>query len=370
MKYFDKTLRIMALGIFCLFLTWNSNDREYTNYDAVPYVASSYLLKNPNTDMAFEYTWKLLKETADESIYQDLCCLGEYRKSMSSDQTAFASHLPSYQTKSGYILIIRLLSDFLKIDEYAALKVISQISSLLIVCLMAIIFYKEDLAIYLSIYPMLILLEILQLSRLMTPDALIGLFMLLTAYFLSKNKLVVTYSVLMFSMLLRQTNIIFIGILSLLRLHQKKYLSFFLLSFFALCLYQINSLNFSSIGYWKTFHSSLISMPVTFIGYEPEFSVKVYLELLKDKFFWILTNAHLSKLIVMLGINISLGVFFFKSKINEISNFGKLSLVFSMGALIAFILIPFPDFRIYAGPIIASSYLILKAISKTRSFEH
>ena len=227
MKYFDKTLRIIALGIFCLFLTWNSNDREYINYDAVPYVASSYLLKNPNTDMAFEYTWKLLKKTADESIYQDLCCLGEYRKSMSSDQTAFASHLPSYQTKSGYILIIRLLSDFLKIDEYAALKVISQISSLLIVCLMAIIFYKEDLAIYLSIYPMLILLEILQLSRLMTPDALIGLFMLLTAYFLSKNKLVVTYSVLMFSMLLRQTNIIFIGILSLLRLHQKRYLSFF-----------------------------------------------------------------------------------------------------------------------------------------------
>ena len=111
-------------------------------------------------------------------------------------------------------------------------------------------------------------------------------------------------------------------------------------------------------------------MPVTFIGYEPEFSVKVYLELLKDKFFWILTNAHLSKLIVMLGINISLGVFFFKSKINEISNFGKLSLVFSIGALIAFVLIPFPDFRIYAGPIIASSYLILKAISKTRSFEH
>ena len=56
----------------------------------------------------------LLKETADEAVYQDLCCLSEYRKSMSSDQTAFASHLPSYQTKSGYILIIRLLSDFLE----------------------------------------------------------------------------------------------------------------------------------------------------------------------------------------------------------------------------------------------------------------
>ena len=370
MKYLDKTLRIIALGIFCFFLIWNSNDREYVNYDAVPYVASSYLLDNPSTDMAFEYAWKLLKETADEAVYQDLCCLSEYRKSMSSDQTAFASHLPSYQTKSGYILIIRLLSNFLQIDEYAALKVISQISSLLIVCLMAIIFYKDDLAIYLSIFPVLILLEILQLSRLMTPDALIGLFMLVAAYLISKNKLLATYSVLMFSVLLRQTNIIFIGIFSLLMLHQKKYLSFFILSFFALWLYQINSLNFSSIGYWKTFHSSLISMPVTFIDYEPEFSVKVYMELLKDKFFWILSDAYLSKLIIMLGVNISLGVFFFQSKINEISSFGQLSLVFSVGTLIAFILIPFPDFRIYAGPIIASTYLILKAISKTRSLEH
>ena len=110
-------------------------------------------------------------------------------------------------------------------------------------------------------------------------------------------------------------------------------------------------------------------MPNTFIDYNPEFSFEIYLGLLIDKFLWILTDPYLSKLVILLGMNVAVGFFFFQSKFNEISRFGQLSLVFSIGAIIAFVLIPFPDFRIYAAPIIASSYLILKALAKTGSLE-
>ena len=369
MKYIEKIVKILTLGIFCFYIGWFSNDKDYINYDAIPYVASASLVQTPNTDIAFEYSWRLLKETVDNNIYQDLCCASDYRKSMSSDKSAFVSHLPSYQTKSGYIYLIRVVSNLFHINEYDAIKVISQISSILIVFVMAISFFNERLPIYLSIFPVLLLMEILQLSRLMTPDALIGLVMLISAYLLSKNKFLIACTVLIFSILLRQTNIIFVGIFSFAKLFKKQYISFFLLSFFSFCLYVLNSLNFSSIGYWKTFHSSLIKMPNTFIDYNPEFSFEIYLGLLIDKFLWILTDPYLSKLVILLGMNVAIGFFFFQSKFNEISRFGQLSLVFSIGAIIAFVLIPFPDFRIYAGPIIASSYLILKALAKTRNLE-
>ena len=362
-------IKISTLLIFCFYLNWFSNDREYINYDSIPYVASAFLIKNSDKDQAFEYSWGLLEETADQNIYQDLCCANDYRKSMSSDKSAFASHLPSYQTKSGYVYMIRLISDLININEYSSIKLISQMSSLLIVILLAISFFREHLSIYLSIFPILIMLEILQLSRLMTPDALIGLVMLISAYLLFKDKLLLTYSILISSILLRQTNILFVGIFAFIKLYKKQYLRFFLLSISAMSLYGINSFYFSSLGYWKTFHSSLIYMPNSFINYNPEFSIEIYWRLLIDKFFWIISDAYLSKLIVMLGVNISMGVFFFQSKVDKIGHLGKLSLIFSVGALAAFVLIPFPDFRIYAGPIIASSFLILKALAKTKNLQ-
>lgn len=365
----DKIIKISTLLMFCLYLNWFSNDRNYINYDAIPYVASAFLVQSADVDEAFKYSWDLLKNTVNKNTYWDLCCANDYRRSMSSDKSAFESHLPSYQTKSGYVYMIRFSSDLMNINEYDAIKLISQISSLLIVILLAISFFREHLAIYLSIFPILVLLEILQLSRLMTPDAVIGLLMLISAYLLSINKLRLAYSLLISSILLRQTNILFIGILSFIKLYKKQYLSFCMLSISALCLYGFNSFYFSSLGYWKTFHSSLIYMPNTFVNFNPEFSFEIYMGLLLDKFLWILSDTYLSKLIAVIGINISMGVFFLRSKFIRVSYFGKLSLVFSLGTLAAFILIPFPDFRIYAGPIIASSFLILKAIAETKNLQ-
>lgn len=365
----DKIIKISTLLMFCFYLNWFSNDRNYINYDAIPYVASAFLVQNADVDEAFKYSWDLLKNTVNKNTYRDLCCANDYRRSMSSDKSAFESHLPSYQTKSGYVYMIRFSSDLMDINEYDAIKLISQISSLLIVILLAISFFREHLAIYLSIFPILVLLEILQLSRLMTPDAVIGLLMLISACLLSRNKLRLAYSLLISSILLRQTNILFIGILSFIKLYKKQYLSFCMLSISALCLYGFNSFYFSSLGYWKTFHSSLIYMPNTFVNFNPEFSFEIYMGLLLDKFLWILSDTYLSKLIAVIGINISMGVFFLRSKFVRVSYFGKLSLVFSLGTLAAFILIPFPDFRIYAGPIIASSFLILKAIAETKNLQ-
>jgi hypothetical protein len=369
MRNIDKIIKISTLLMFCFYLNWFSNDRNYINYDAIPYVASAFLVQNSDVDEAFKYSWGLLKKTVDKNIYQDLCCANDYRKSMSADKSAFESHLPSYQTKSGYVYMIRFASDLMSINEYDAIKVISQIASLLIVILLAMSFFREHLAIYLSIFPILVLLEILQLSRLMTPDAVIGLLMLISAYLLSKNKLPIAYSLLISSILLRQTNILFVGILSFIKLYKKQHLSFCVLSISALCIYGLNSFYFSSLGYWKTFHSSLIYMPNTFVNYNPEFSFEIYMKLLLDKFFWILSDTYLSKLITVMGINIAMGIFFLRSKFIKISYFGKLSLIFSLGTLAAFVLIPFPDFRIYAGPLIASSFLILKAIAKTKNLQ-
>jgi hypothetical protein len=363
MKHFPSFIKILSLAIFCFALSWFSNNKEYVNYDAIPYVASAYLIENPDGD-SFEYSWQLLEKFVSPSLFKELCCNNYYRQSMSSDKLAFESHLPSYRTKSAYVYLIRFVSDVANINEYIAIKIISQVSAILIALIMAMSFFKERFSLYFSIFPILGLLEILELSRLMTPDSLISLVLLTSAYLLSKNKLLVSYMVLLLAVLFRQTNIIFVGMLSIITLYKKQYLKFFLLSFFALSIYLFNSFNFDSLGYWKTFHSSLIYMPSSFEDYAPEFSFDIYFNLVANKFLWIISNQNLNHLIGFLIFNISFGAYFYYHDNKGVSHMGLLSLVFSAGACIAFILIPFPDFRIYAGPIIASSFLLLKALTK------
>lgn len=361
MNFLIKILKIFSTVIFCFYLLWFSNDRNYINYDAIPYSASAYLIKGSENQKAFEYSWNLLKESSSPELYQDLCCANKYRKSMSANESAFMSHLPSYQTKSGYIFLIRILSDSLNTNELQAIKIISQASAVLIVLLFSIFFFNARFLLYLSIFPILIFLEILQLSRLMTPDALIGFFMLLSAYFLTKNNLILSYFTLLISILFRQTNILVIGMLCLVDLYKKNYFRSLIFAFISLCLYFLNSINFESIGYWKTFHSSLIQMPVTFVDYDPYFSFSIYLNLLIDKIIWILSDAHLSKLIFVILINLIIGISFISNESPK-GNFGKLILIYSLGVFLGFLLIPFPDFRIYAGPLIASTFLILESI--------
>ena len=135
-----STLKILTAFTFIWFLLFFSNNKIYINYDSIPYAASSYLLKNNNEELAHKYTWDLLKTKVSTEIFQDLCCSSEYRKSMSKNIEAFYSHMPAYSTKSGYIFLIRLVSDTFKVDEYDAMKIITNASLVLLILIACMYF--------------------------------------------------------------------------------------------------------------------------------------------------------------------------------------------------------------------------------------
>ena len=144
-------LKVTTAIIFIWFLLFFSNDKVYINYDGIPYAASSYLLKNNDKDLAHKYAWNLLETKVSSDIFQDLCCSTEYRLSMSENKAAFFSHLPAYSIKSGYIFLIRLVSDTLQVDEYDAMKFITNTSIVLLTLLASMLFFNRSLFIYLSI---------------------------------------------------------------------------------------------------------------------------------------------------------------------------------------------------------------------------
>jgi hypothetical protein len=363
-KLTSNILKIFSATIFIWFLAHFSNNQTYINYDSIPYTASAYLLKNGDDGKAHEYAWNLLEKKVSPKIFKDLCCSNDYRKSMSQNIEAFYSHMPAYSTKSGYVLIIRLISDLLKVDEYEAMKIISQVSIILISLIASVYFFNRSLFIYLGIFPILLISQILGLGRLLTPDALIALIFLISSFLLASNKTKAGFALLVSSILFRQINIIIFSMMTLMLALNRERLNFFLLNLLGMLIYFLNSWYFESLGYWKHFYSNLINLPTTFINFNPEFSFEIYFNLLKNKFLWMLSHAELNRFIGVVFFNCMISSFALSRGINDFKNEILIGALLSYGVIFSYILFPVPDYRLYSGIIISSSLMLLSGLTR------
>jgi len=365
-KYFSilGILKIITYLAFILFVYEKSYKQDYFNYDGIPYVASAYILTGEDLVSSHAYAWNLLRNKSQPGVFNDLCCASSYRKSMYQSFEAFGSHLPSYQTKSLYVLTVRLVSSSFNIDEFEALKLISFTSVTLLSLLAAIFLFSKSFILYISIFPILILMQIIPMARLLTPDSFNALLMFAAAACFLKQKKTAGYGIMLISLLVRQTNIILFALFLLFELKERNYLKFISHASLGLLIYFLNSSLFESIGYWKTYYSSLIHMPDTFIGFNPPFELSLVFSTLIGKLNWMLGNPELNRLPALMLILLSLSLLSLKEKRSGISEKRIVPCIFIIGAIVSFALIPFPDFRIYAGFLLAGSFALIANLNE------
>ena len=356
--WLSALIKVVATLLFCNLVFNHSYDKPYYNYDSIPYVASAKYLETKDYEISHKYSYELLKKKAPQ-FYNGLCCSGAYRNSMSSDYEAFASHMPAYQIKSLYVQLIRITSDSLGVDEYKAINIISLSSVLGIVFVFASFFFQLNIFGFLSIFGVLVLSQVLHLSRLMTPDALSSLAFLSSVVLILKNLKIAGFFLLILALLVRPSNIVYTGLIPLFLLKDRKFIYFILLSTVSLFVYYLNAKVVGGLGWWKSFHSSLIGMPTTFIGYDPPFDLNQYLESLNYWFFWTLTDWNYNRWLAI-ALSFSIGSIYLMQKNkgylkNEVLIFAS----FSFGVLISFILFPIADHRIYSSGLLPATFLFL-----------
>lgn len=357
-------LKISTTGIFIYFLIHFSNNNVYINYDSIPYTASSYLLTNKQKEEAYQYSWELVKTKVSPEIFQNLCCSSDYRKSMSGNMDAFYSHLPAYSTKSGYIYLIRIVSDILKIDEIDAMRMITNTSIVLITILASLYFFNRSFFIHFAVFPILLISQILVVGRLLTPDALIALIFLASSFFLVSNRIITGNLLMAFSILLRPINIIFFCMTCLIFIKKKQLGKFFVMLLFGLILYFLNSIYFESLGYWNHFYSNLIYLPSTFINFSPEFTISIFFDLLKNKFLWMAAHPELNRFVGIVLFNSMIASYAITRRFKDIYSEILIGACLSYGVVFAYILFPVPDHRLYSGIVIASSLMLLSGLTR------
>ncbi len=356
--WLSTLIKVVATLLFCNLIINHSNDKPYYNYDSIPYVASAKYIETKDYESSHNYSYNLLKEKAPQ-FYEGLCCSGAYRNSMSSDYEAFASHMPAYQIKSFYVQLIRITSDSLGVDEYRAINLISLGSVLGIVLVFAGFFFQVNIFGFLSVFGVLVLSQVLHLAKLMTPDALSSFVFLCSVVLILRNLKIAGFFLLVLALLIRPSNIVYTGLVPLFLLKDRKFTYFFLLSFISLFVYYLNAKIIGGLGWWKSFHSSLIGMPTTFIGYDPPFDFNQYLGSLKYWFFWTLSDWNYNRWLAI-ALSFSLGsIYLLQNKKGYLKNEILIFASFSFGVLISFMLFPIADHRIYSSGLLSATLLFL-----------
>ena len=143
---------------------------------------------------------------------------------------------------------------------------------------------------------------------------------------------------------------------------RKEYWVCALISFSAVSLYLTNSIIYESLGYVKTFNYGLIKIPTDFVNYSPSLTFETYLQTLKGKFMWMLMNENLNRFIALFLFQFLLVItLFISSQSDRIREILFWSLCFSLSVFLSYILIPFPDQRLYAAGLFSSAIFMLKA---------
>ena len=361
--WLSALIKVVATLLFCNFIFNHSYDKPYYNYDSIPYVAAAKYLETKDYEVSHKYSYELLKQKAPQ-FYNGLCCSGAYRNSMSSDYEAFASHLPAYQIKTFYVRLIRSISDLFGVDEFKAINLISLSSVFGIVLVFAGFFFHINIFGFLSLFGVLILSQVLHLSRLMTPDALSSLTFLCSVILIMRNLKMAGFALLVLALLVRPSNIVYTGLVPLFLIKDRKFLYFALLSVLSLSVYYLNAKMIGGLGWWKSFHSSLIGMPTSFIGYDPPFNFNQYLESLNYWFFWTLSDWNYNRWLA-LALSFSFGaVYLLQKDRGYLKNEVIIFTAFSFGVLISFILFPIADHRIYASGLIPATFLFVSFLFK------
>ena len=362
-------LRIVNLALFVLlslFLFDKTFAKGYYNWDSLAYSYAVHKNEGLSIEDAHASTYQTLKQEVSDGLYKDLCCSSQYRRAQFENPDNLDSMMPMYALKPGYIFLIKQTKDTFQVSEFQAMSYISSISILLIAALIFFSFFQLSSFAQLLWIPLVFLGELLFLGKLMTPDAISALLILLGTIGLLHKRYVFGYIVLGLSLLFRLDLIVAIGLLGLLPAINKKY--FFALANSALYLLGYFVISYSSdhVGWWPHFYTSLVSTQVNMSEFDPDFSLGKYLEILYGNFMWVLNDNRYIKWFAMSFFLLLASVILYSQKKHTYLNI--IGITLGIAIFIKFILFPKVDSRVYLSIFIALIYVSALNFRNTKKY--
>ncbi len=334
-------------------------------FDLVAYIKSALIQSGIDVDTAHQQAWESVKSTVSAAEFETLSQGDAYRMKQSSDPSAFATILPLYQVKIGYIALLNLAQSALPMVKLAFLA--NYVAGLAIGILTLIWMMRgKTLMVAPAIAALLLLTQYFEQIRSPSPDILASALILggimlwmvkrdwaantlwLAAFLFRPDTLLLLFAVVIANVLFRQRRI-------------PALLAFAT----AIGLSIVIQSTMDHPGWWVHYWFSTVSLLPTLEGFDPGFSLfawakgqarGVYMALFE--FNWIAVFALLASFTAWLSY-----------QGNKFSPRQQAALaVFAMTISGKFILFPLPDDRLYSIFLLAAALVLSDVCLKQKMY--
>jgi hypothetical protein len=273
-----RIVSAVAFAAVCGILVFAATTRGAWDWDVIGYAMA--VLKDGTPDAALHAkTWALVKQRVPAEALADLIHLGSYREAMHATPAALVSQLPLYESKLGYVLLLKALSPVA--DPIGAMRAVSLVCALGIL----LILFRECRAIRgvasLAWLPFVGLFGLSELATMLSPDPLAAFLYVVTFAALLAGRLKVALGLAILAVFIRPEGVVLNVMLSAVLVRRSPAsAAVLLLASAALCF--SNLMLSSHSGWWAQFHFNFVERPADLAAARPGFDFRTYFVVLAE----------------------------------------------------------------------------------------
>jgi hypothetical protein len=325
------------------------------NWDMLAYVAAASEGRFADVAALHAHSYEVVKAAVDTDQFAALTQADLYRVRQFTDPAAFHSMLGMYRVKAFYVALATMLSPLL--GEAGALHMISVGSTLVTGLTIGLWLYRRDAFKFAPlVVGLLWVASFGDVARLATPDALFMALLTLGLYLYDRERHWVSAVALFLACLVRSDTIVFLAAWSVLLLLFRARGPGVLVAFVAaLICYPLVASSAQHPGFWAHFMFSTGSAQMTMDGFQPAFSLQLYLRAVAIGCMRLLTETSWPAVIaILLPVWVILRAYG-----QQLSAREDAVIIALVGGVIArFLLFPLPDVRIH-GAYLAPMFLFM-----------
>lgn len=356
-----RLVSVILATFIALYFAWFAITRPALDWDVVPYTMA--ILKAGATapdgtvDIAALHarTWATIKPlvTQEELFY--LTKASSYVAAQYLDPNALFSQLPLYESKYGYILLLRAVA--LVAEPVRAIVLVSLASALGILAILVQAAWRLDGIATLLWLPVVLLFGLGSFASMVSPDPIFTFAYVAGIAALLSERMRLAVFCFLAAALLRPDgivlNVFLCGVLAV----RREYGATLVLLAGSAAAYGVNMLPSHHIGWWPQFYFTFVELQNVLTGFRPAFDPGLYLEVLEVQ---IGRVSHLAW--IHAGVAAVLIAILLLARRDRDRGAGLLLIALLTGAAIRFLLYPSAEIRFYTPHLFGIGLIALHAL--------
>lgn len=340
--------------------------RPALDWDVVPYTMA--ILKGGATSpdgtvdvvALHAKTWATIRPHLSPEGWAYLTTGNSYVEAQHHDPVALFSQLPLYESKYGYIVLLKSVS--LAMDPVRAIVMVSLGSTLGILAILVHAAWRLDGIATLAWLPLALLFGLGSFASMVSPDPVLTFACVAGIASLLSERVRPAVVCFLLAVLLRPDGIVLNAFLCGVLAVRRQYGATLVLLAGSVAAYALNVLASGHVGWWPQFYFNFVELQNVLTGFRPAFDPGLYLEVLGVQIGQVshLAWIHAGVAVVLIAI-----LLLARRDRDRWSCFLLLALL--AGAAIRFVLYPSPEIRFYTPHLFGIGLIILHALRPGRA---